>query len=322
MQLPDGFTMRPPRPEDGPPLVAMMNQEELALTGRITTSLEWVVSPWTAPGARLERDYAIVLDRDGQAAGYLMLDAHEPYTHIFAVGAVALPLHGRGIGAAVLSEIERRARALAELAPAGEEVLLHVGSLAEEPRVAGLLAAHGYREVRRFWVMTIVFGAPPPEPALPPGYELRAVEVEHMDAVYDCLADAFRDHFGDFEPRERWLHSHVTTDSFAPGLWRVAWRGDRVAGALVAVAESSEDASLGSVDLLGVRRDERGRGLGEALLRSGFAGFAARGSRGAALLVDSESPTGATRLYERVGMTARPSYATWEKRVRDFGPVA
>jgi GNAT superfamily N-acetyltransferase len=322
MQLPDGFTIRPPRPEDGVPLVAMMNREELALTGRITTSLEWVVTPWTAPGARLERDYAIVVDRDGQPAGYLMLDAHEPYTRIFAVGAVALPLHGRGVGAAVLGEIERRARALAELAPAGEQVLLNVGSLADEPRVAGLLTAHGYREVRRFWVMTIAFGADPPDPELPPGYELRAVELEHMDAVYDCLADAFRDHFGDFEPRERWLHGHVTTDSFDPGLWRVAWHDGCVAGALVAVAESTDDPSLGSVDLLGVRRDERGRGLGEALLRSAFAALAARGSQGATLLVDSESPTGATRLYERVGMTARPSYVTWEKLVRDFGPVA
>ena len=32
--------------------------------------------------------------------------------------------------------------------------------------------------------------------------------------------------------------------------------------------------------------------------------------------VDAESPTGATRLYERVGMVAHPRFAAWEKELR------
>jgi hypothetical protein len=32
--------------------------------------------------------------------------------------------------------------------------------------------------------------------------------------------------------------------------------------------------------------------------------------------VDAESVTGATRLYERVGMTPYPRFATWEKELR------
>jgi hypothetical protein len=32
--------------------------------------------------------------------------------------------------------------------------------------------------------------------------------------------------------------------------------------------------------------------------------------------VDSESTTGATRLYERVGMRPEPQYATWRKTLR------
>ncbi|HVM70013.1 MAG TPA: GNAT family N-acetyltransferase, partial [Gaiellaceae bacterium] len=58
----------------------------------------------------------------------------------------------------------------------------------------------------------------------------------------------------------------------------------------------------GHVSLLGVRRPWRRRGLGEALLLHSFAAFRAAGYRRGTLGVDASSPTGATRLYERVGM--------------------
>ena len=44
------------------------------------------------------------------------------------------------------------------------------------------------------------------------------------------------------------------------------------------------------------------RQIGLALLREGFRRLAGRGETVAALGVDSENPTGATRLYERAGM--------------------
>ena len=46
-----------------------------------------------------------------------------------------------------------------------------------------------------------------------------------------------------------------------------------------------------------------GSGVGEALLRRAFYDLHARGLRRVGLGVDAESPTGATRLYERAGMT-------------------
>ena len=50
-------------------------------------------------------------------------------------------------------------------------------------------------------------------------------------------------------------------------------------------------------------RDFRGRGIAKALLAHAFADFVRRGYVDAALGVDSESPTGATRLYEAMGMS-------------------
>lgn len=71
---------------------------------------------------------------------------------------------------------------------------------------------------------------------------------------------------------------------------------------------------VGFVDLLGVHPDHRAGGLGSALLRTAYARFAAAGLREAQLGVASDNPK-ALRLYERLGMTARFRYDTYERSV-------
>lgn len=296
----------------------MLNEEALALIGVAVVGLDWLVTPWTAPGADLERDFAVVVTPDGDLAGYLMLESDPPHTLVYATGAVAIGYHGRGLGGAMLDEIERRASELATQAPAGDPVVWHMGVLADEPLVAGLLRERGLEEVRRAWSMTITFERPPAPPAIVPGIEIRPMPEGGEVAVYQCLADAFQDHWGEqFPSQEQWLHRHMTgAQQFDPGLWWVAWQNRRAVGALVAQGEAEENRALAYVSALGVRRAARRRGIGEALLRTSFQAFARRGKRGAQLHVDSESLTGATRLYERVGMIAQPRFATWQKQLR------
>lgn len=64
---------------------------------------------------------------------------------------------------------------------------------------------------------------------------------------------------------------------------------------------------------LGVRPAWRGRGLGRALLVHAFGDFHRRGERRVGLGVDSENATGATRLYESVGMHVDQETVVWEK---------
>ena len=65
-----------------------------------------------------------------------------------------------------------------------------------------------------------------------------------------------------------------------------------------------------------MRRPWQRRGLGLALLFGTFRRLCERGIRRTSLVVDSESPTGATRLYERAGMHADRFYAVYRKGVR------
>jgi mycothiol synthase len=312
MQLPPGYRLRAPVIEDGPAIADMLNIETVALTGVPLASVEWVTAAWTAPGARLDRDFGVITDGDGTIVGYFMIEFEPPFTIVFGIGAVALPHHGRGVGSAIIEEIGRRGR---EIAVGRENVTYRMGVLAGEPRVAELLTAHGFHEARVFWSMTLRFDGPPPAPADVAGIDVRTLVPGQERQVYECAADAFEDHWGDgFSPEDSWLHRHVhASDSFDPDLWFLAWEGERLVGMLLSAADSEEDPELGYVGLLGVRREARRRGIGEALLRRSFVTFYELGKQGAQLVVDSESSTGADRLYERVGMTAQPRFANWDR---------
>jgi ribosomal protein S18 acetylase RimI-like enzyme len=163
--------------------------------------------------------------------------------------------------------------------------------------------------------MRLRFDGPPPPPADVAGIDVRTLVPGREREVYECAAEAFEDHWGEgFSSEQSWLHRHVyASDSFDPELWYLAWEGERLVGLLLAAAYAEEDPELGYVALLGVRREARGRGIGEALLRHSFVKFYGLGQRGAQLVVDSESSTGANRLYERVGMTAQPRFANWDR---------
>ncbi len=322
-QLPDGFVFRPPVDGDGDAIVEMMNEESVALRGAAMVTTDWVVNAWTAPGADLEKDFAVVTGPDDEVAGYVFVESHPPHTEVFSVGAVALRHHGRGVGAAIVEEAERRARRFVPLAPPGERVVIHNGALAEEPRVAGLLTAHGYFEARRFAQMSIEFAEPPAPPAAIPGIEIRPFARGDEAIVYDCLTEAFADHWGGNWPTEEaWLQRHIEASTeFHPELWQLAWHGADLAGVLIAGPDADGDPTQGHVSNIGVRRAFRRRGIGEALLRTSFVQFDRRGCRGVVLEVDTESITGATRLYKRLGMTAEPRFSQWEKELRPAAGV-
>lgn len=319
MPFPEGFGLRPPRPADAEPIVAMLNAETEAFIGVPIAGIDWVASMWTAPSGDVESDFAVVHTDAGELAGYLLVRGHPPYTQVFAIGVVALPYHGRGLGSAIVADTERRAGRLVKLAAPQRRVVMHAGALADEPRVSALLSRHGYAEVRRLSQMQIDFAHdPPPPPGEVSGVEIRPLVRGEERTVHACLAEAFDDDWHEgFSTEEDWIHEHVdAVDRFHPELWWLAWQGTQLAGALVGRPRADENAALGYVGWLGVRRAFRGRGIGEALLRTSFVQFHGLGRSGVCLHVDNDSLTGATRLYERAGMTSHPRFATWEKELR------
>jgi mycothiol synthase len=317
VELLPGYRFRPARDEDALAVVALTNEESEALIGTPLVTVEWLLGRWTAPAVDREHDVAVVEAPGKRICGWFSVVADPPYTSVFAIGVVGIAFHGRGLGAAIVAESERRARRFVALADPTARVVVHAGALADEPRVSALLASQGYREVRRMQLMRIDFTEAPPPPAVVPGIEVRPIREEDAREIYAAHLEAFADHWGEGEESyEDFRHYLLDKPDFDPDLWFVAWDGDALAGYLAAEPQAAEDPTRGYVHVLGVRRPYRRKGIGETLLRHAFHALHSRRKQGCDLHVDTASLTGATRLYARVGMSAHPRFATWEKELR------
>lgn len=177
------------------------------------------------------------------------------------------------------------------------------------------VGARGYRSVRASYTMEIDLDESAPAAPRPiPGIEIRTYRDGEDDrATYEAQESSFEDHW-DHTPQsiETWREFSVKQSNFDPSLWFLACDGDEVVGLSLNFPERSGDPGYGWVGAVGVRRAWRRRGIGEALLHRSFRALHERGQRRVRLSVDAESLTGATRLYERVGMHVLRRSNTWQ----------
>jgi mycothiol synthase len=174
-----------------------------------------------------------------------------------------------------------------------------------------MLHDRGLRLVRHFWHMQIDLTEPlDPRPLLN-GIEITAIDAPgDLPAVHAILVDAFVDDWDHHpEPFDRWVEEEATGPRFDPALWLLAKEDGEPVGALTA----SLSGDRGWVDYLAVSASHRGRGVGAALLRHSFSVLARLGLDRVLVNVDAENPTGATALYERVGMRIVKRWDLWER---------
>ncbi len=169
------------------------------------------------------------------------------------------------------------------------------------PDLVALYRDRGWVQTREVLRMEIDVSAPPVPAAWPDDVSVRSYAEADAGAVHDLLVEAFAGNAEEVPPFARW-HPWMTGDpGFDPDVWFLAEAGGELVGACLCWSE-------GWVKDLAVRPSNRGRGLGEALLRQAFAEFHRRGLTTVGLKVDADNPTGAVQLYERVGMARDRTY--------------
>ena len=277
-------------------------------------SVEDVRQYWQEPGFHLDTDTWLAETADGKIVGYEELYDRHGFAALEGDGYVHPDFLGQGIGTALLRTMEARARQVMTQADPRLRVALRNSMHASDARACELHDNEGYAPIRYSWRMEICLDEPPEIPVFPDGVELRAFEPEnHAHLLFGAVDEAFRDHWGYVPMRyENWASHTLGREDFDPSLWFVAWDGDRIAG----MSLCRYRGRMGWVNTLGVRRPWRKRGLGLALLRHSFGDFFRRGDKTVGLGVDSESQTGATRLYKRVGMKVAKEYVSYLKVLR------
>jgi mycothiol synthase len=224
---------------------------------------------------------------------------------------------GRGIGTALLSWLESRAREIAGEVRHNQDAILTVTSWAQDGNAAALLERAGFSPLRYFLQMRIDLGRGLPDPVWPDGLEPRSFSSGPDDAeLFTSFREAFADHWGNIGVDEAYWWSEnrdAPNAGFDPALWVVVPAGGTIAGFSICREREDDGETIGWISLVGVQPPWRGRGLGEALLVHSFHAFQRRGRRRAALNVDVDNTTCALRLYTRVGMEPTPAFTVWSK---------
>jgi mycothiol synthase len=312
--LPVSFTVRTPRESELEAICEMFTACDLADCGQPDSPLDQLRADWRDPKFHPETDAWLVVTSEEQVVGYAALDQNR-YIRIRYEIRVHPDYRGQGIEGHLLELVERRSAEFVPLAPPEARVFLQAWMHHGNRSLQALLEQQGYVCNRHTWAMTIALPEAPAAPSWPEGITLRPFVPERdAYAVFKANDESFQDHWGHLPGVfEHWYQSHIVAqEHFDPSLWFIAMDGNEVAG----IALCGYYLQDGLVNILGVRRPWRRSGLGLALLRHAFGTFYRRGTHKVGLGVDSQSLTGATRLYERAGMHIELQYDTYSKDLR------
>jgi mycothiol synthase len=305
------FTARPPAEHDIPEIIELV----MALD-----TMHYGVADEYAPDdirddwshLNLLTDAWAITSSDGRLAAYATL-TDRGYGHLVADGYVHPNFQGLGIGTELVRLMEARARELVDLTTQEVQVVLENSVLQSDGTARNILEDAGYSLARAFWRMAIDLPEPPSLPNWPDGVAMRTFLPGMERAVFDAVEEAFQDHWGHTPQNfEEWTE-RTRRESFDPSLWFLAMDADEIAG--VALCRLRPDNSAW-VSTVAVRRPWRKQGLATALLQEAFGVLYRREVHTAALGVDAESLTGATRVYERAGMHVTLRIATYQKILR------
>ncbi|MGD8966759.1 MAG: GNAT family N-acetyltransferase [Anaerolineae bacterium] len=307
--------LRPFTWDDLPTVVDLINRGEAVDQVERGTSEEETRTWWGSPPGDPEQD-AFLAVLDGQAVGYgrVLLREGEGFSRFEAYGTVAPQWRRWGVGTQIFAECERRAVARLQEATT-PTVYLQAHADRCQQDVAELYARFGLMPVRYFFQMMYDAGEMPVRPHYPPGYSGRNfVRNQDEETMWRVTNAAFQDHWGHTDDLlDEWLH-WFEGDYFDPAL---AYLGldpvGQPAGTCMCTIYPERNERLGReqgvVDVLGVLREHRRKGLGRALLLEGMRALRRRGCTHLVLGVDSENPTGALGLYESAG------FREWRTRV-------
>lgn len=290
---------RPITSDDLETVATVLREDEVFLLGhesRLTVNdlREWLSRTDLANDSWL-------YEEDGEPAAVGWADREPERDTAFGIGVVHPRWKGRGLGAELLQRSESCGR------DCGAQ-RMHQVAFGSDRAADALFRAHGYAEIRRFYEMAIEQAEPPPPVELP----VEVVQETDLLDFHAALDEAFQDHWEHHStPFEEWWGRHSKNPNLDLSVWFLIRDGDEVAA--VTRNEGNRNGG-GYIGALGVRRPWRGKGYAKALLLHSFRVFYERGMPRVTLGVDSQNPTGATHLYERVGMHVEMENIVYEKR--------
>lgn len=301
------FALRPLTADDLATVVALMNDARRVDGSAEVMTLDELADELDGARVVLDTDTRIALDGEAIVGlvytYYLPSDVREVRCYVF--GTVHPAYRRRGIGTELMRWAIDRARTQLSAAPTSLPRYIRVSALEQMVGAHALFGSLGLEPVRTHESLIR-----PVRPALPvdepTGVRIAPWPDDRSDEIRATKNAAFADHWG--------------STPISPGDWHSMTHGHgaRLDLSLVALDDENniigyclnkrfpdDDAltgrSEGSIDNLATLRAWRGRGVASALIARSLELFATAGLSHALIGVDAENPTGAARLYRRLG---------------------
>ena len=279
---------------------------------RYTTPLEEIEEDFAHSYMDASTDSLLALGADGDVLAWgmvVLLPGQDTLVRSVLYGGVRPDQRGRGLGRALLEW--QRGRGLQQLA-SSEKTLpgwLVLSTDDSTEATKKLYTRFGFSPARYFLELRRDLSSPVQPVPLAEGLKIEPFTAERSEHTRLARNDAFRDHWGSQPSTDEQWKSLVESSIFSPQLSHVAIdttvEGGAVAGFVLSTVNKEDWPGQGFssayIELVGVARGWRGRGIAPALLAHALAAIAAEGLDAAVLDVDSDSPTGALGLYERQG---------------------
>lgn len=297
------YSVRPATHNDIQAVYNLMAKQNVADYGDAMLTIDDLRKSWGHINFETETCTAYA---DGKLAGYAeLLNGDSPYIYLEDRSNVDL-------GFQLLTILEEEA-----LSRRRENISLATRISEKNNLLLQLFASNGYKSDLSFRIMELVMSEPPAAPQLPERISVRTfILAQDEYATYQADEEASHDK-GYHAPLsfEDWVKRvGMDRESFDPGLWFVAVEENEIVGAALNI--NAHETNTGWVDHLSVRPAWRNKGIGRSLLLHTFGEFHRRGVRHVKLSVDSNSLTGAPRLYEGVGMKTVQRYHIYKKEIQ------
>lgn len=288
------------------------------------SSLDDIYREYDDPTGDPVNDSILVFDDNGKLAGFNWLERPLPGAEreyrIFLWGEVHMDHRGKGLGTFLMTWGEKRAREIFAELPDNLPRFIRIGVIDTLKDRQALYEKHGMTPARYFYRMRRELSQQIPEAGLPDGIRLVRWTPELDEATLSVFNESFLDHWG-FEPLplntwKNWFSQHP---EFLPGCTFLAMDGDKAVSICVSKDRLVENAKTGMreawIQDVGTLRSYRGKGIASALMCAAMRAFKEKGYLNAGLGVDVVNPTGALRIYERLGFKVISRMIVYEKRI-------
>lgn len=302
--------LQPAALADVPAVAAMVAAVDIVDYGEPDVNADEILHDWSQGDFDPELDARLVRDEAGAVIACAEVKPRGDSLEFDGV----VDMHPQHATTAGFMPLLAWMRARVEQRAAGRRAGLGIYCTRTNTTKAAALAAAGHTCERVVLRLRIDLGDAPPAPApLAEGRTLHTFVPGQDDAaLHGVLESAFRDHYrSQTRTLETWRSETLGDPQYDPRYFLLARAGGEVVGGI----EGFDRGEFGWVARVGVLAGERGRGTARALLLEVIRRFHAAGRRRMELGVDAQNATGATRLYESIGMRTVLHYEMWRREL-------